>query len=89
VRNSLLSSAQRVAAKTTGTETKRGTITGTENPDGYDLAATDSLTEARLRGAKPKSRPYKLRDGGGLYLGRRQTTVDSPKPGRDLARSGP
>jgi integrase len=32
------------------------------------LAATDFLTEARLRGAKPKSRPYKLRDGGGLYL---------------------
>lgn len=32
------------------------------------MAATDFLTEARLRGAKPKSRPYKLRDGGGLYL---------------------
>jgi hypothetical protein len=43
-------------------------MTGTENPDGYELAATDFLTEARLRGAKPKSRPYKLRDGGGLYL---------------------
>jgi hypothetical protein len=36
--------------------------------DGYDLTATDFLTEARLRGAKPKSRPCKLRDGGGLYL---------------------
>jgi Arm domain-containing DNA-binding protein/integrase-like protein len=43
-------------------------MTGAENPDGYDLAATDFLTEARLRGAKPKSRPYRLRDGGGLYL---------------------
>lgn len=32
------------------------------------MAATDFLTEARFRGAKPKSRPYKLRDGGGLYL---------------------
>ena len=32
------------------------------------MAATDFLTEARLRSAKPKSRPYKLRDGGGLYL---------------------
>ena len=32
------------------------------------MAATDFLTEARLRSAKPKGRPYKLRDGGGLYL---------------------
>jgi integrase len=32
------------------------------------LAATDFLTEARIRRAKPKERPYKLRDGGGLYL---------------------
>jgi hypothetical protein len=32
------------------------------------LSATDFLPEARLRGAKPKSRPYKLTDGGGLYL---------------------
>src|SRR5258707_653102 len=43
-------------------------MTGTENPDGYALAATDFLTEARLRSAKPKARPYKLRDGAGLYL---------------------
>ena len=43
-------------------------MTGTESPDGYALAATDFLTEARLRSAKPKARPYKLRDGGGLYL---------------------
>jgi integrase len=43
-------------------------MTGTENPDGYALAATDFLTEARLRSATPKARPYKLRDGGGLYL---------------------
>jgi integrase len=32
------------------------------------LAATDFLTEARIRNAKPKGQPYKLRDGGGLYL---------------------
>jgi integrase len=32
------------------------------------LAATDFLTEARIRSARPKGRPYKLRDGGGLYL---------------------
>ena len=32
------------------------------------MAATDFLTEARIRGATPKGRPYKLRDGGGLYL---------------------
>src|SRR5438876_10323202 len=39
-----------------------GTVAGTS------LAATDCLTEARLRSARPKARPYKLRDGGGLYL---------------------
>lgn len=32
------------------------------------MAATDFLTEARIRRARPKERPYKLRDGGGLYL---------------------
>ncbi len=32
------------------------------------MAATDFLTEAQIRGAIPKRRPYKLRDGGGLYL---------------------
>jgi integrase len=32
------------------------------------LAATDFLSEARIRRARPKQRPYKLRDGGGLYL---------------------
>jgi integrase len=32
------------------------------------LAATDFLTEGRLRSARPKAKPYKLRDGGGLYL---------------------
>lgn len=31
-------------------------------------AATDFLTETRLRGAKPKGRPYKLRDGGSSPL---------------------
>ena len=35
---------------------------------GTALAATDFLTEARIRSATPKGRPYKLRDGGGLYL---------------------
>ena len=54
--------------KKTGTVLKTGTITGTETPYGYDLAATDFLTEARVRRARPKERPYKLRDGGGLYL---------------------
>jgi len=29
---------------------------------------TDLLTEARIRRARPKARPYKLRDGGGLFL---------------------
>jgi integrase len=32
------------------------------------MAATDFLTEARIRNAKPKGRAYKLRDGGGLFL---------------------
>jgi len=32
------------------------------------LAVTDFLTDARIRSATPKGRPYKLRDGGGLYL---------------------
>ena len=32
------------------------------------MAATDFLTEARIRRARAKERPYKLRDGGGLYL---------------------
>jgi hypothetical protein len=31
------------------------------------LAATDFLTDARIRSAKPKGRPHKLRDGGGLF----------------------
>ena len=35
---------------------------------GTVLAATDFLTEARIRSARPKGSPYKLRDGGGLYL---------------------
>jgi len=36
-------------------------------PVGTNLI-TDLLTEARTRRAKPKARPYKLRDGGGLFL---------------------
>ncbi|HXZ60521.1 MAG TPA: integrase arm-type DNA-binding domain-containing protein [Steroidobacteraceae bacterium] len=32
------------------------------------MAATDFLTEGRIRSARPKPEPYKLRDGGGLYL---------------------
>jgi integrase len=43
-------------------------MVGTRRGGGYDLAATDFLTEARIRSAKPKGRPYKLRDGGGLFL---------------------
>jgi len=45
-----------------------GTIAGTRTTGEYALAATDFLTEAQVRCAKPKKRPYKLRDGGGLYL---------------------
>jgi integrase len=41
---------------------------GTRRGGGYDLAGFDFLTEARIRNAKPKGRPYKLRDGGGLFL---------------------
>jgi integrase len=32
------------------------------------MALTDFLTDAQIRSAKPKTRPYKLRDGGGLFL---------------------
>jgi integrase len=32
------------------------------------MAAKDFLTEARIRSAKTKAKPYKLRDGAGLYL---------------------
>ena len=39
-----------------------------QSPVGTTLAATDFLTESRIRSARPKARPYKLRDGGGLYL---------------------
>jgi integrase len=39
-----------------------------EHSAGTILAATDFLTETRIRNAKPKARPYKLRDGGGLCL---------------------
>jgi hypothetical protein len=45
-----------------------GTKVGTRSSGGYDLATTDFLTEARIRSAKPKDHPYKLRDGGGLFL---------------------
>ena len=31
-------------------------MTGTENRDGYELAASDFLTEARLRCVKPNAR---------------------------------
>src|SRR5256886_15471426 len=54
--------------KTVGTTSKVGTIAGTSSPVGTTLAATDFLTESRIRSARPKARPYKLRDGGGLYL---------------------
>src|SRR5207237_10620230 len=29
---------------------------------------TSTLTDARVKGAKPKAKPYKLSDGGGLHL---------------------
>jgi hypothetical protein len=32
------------------------------------LATTDFLTESRIHNARPQSDPYRLRDGGGLYL---------------------
>ena len=32
------------------------------------MATTDFLTEMRIRRAKPRAHPYKLRDGGGLHL---------------------
>ena len=51
-----------------GTRLPVGTIAGTRTTGGYDLAATDFLTETQIRGARPKRRPYKLRDGSGLYL---------------------
>src|SRR4029077_8256078 len=60
--------SRRNTKKATGTKDKTGTITGTENPDGYKLAVTDFLNEARIRSARAKARPYKLRDGSGLYL---------------------
>ena len=43
-------------------------MTGTKKWDGYNLAGTDFLTDSLVRTAKPKARPYKLKDGGGLYL---------------------
>lgn len=43
-------------------------MTGTKKWDGYNLAGTDFLTDSIVRTAKPKARPYKLKDGGGLYL---------------------
>ena len=30
---------------------------------------TNTLTDARCKGAKPADKPYKLFDGGGLFLG--------------------
>jgi integrase len=35
---------------------------------GTTMPISDLLTEGRIRSAKPKSGPYKLRDGGGLFL---------------------
>jgi len=37
-------------------------------PAGTKMATTDFLTEMRIRRARPRAHPYKLRDGGGLYL---------------------
>jgi len=57
-----------VGRKTVGTRVTVGTIAGTRTTGGYDLAVTDFLTDARIRSARPQRRPYKLRDGAGLYL---------------------
>lgn len=35
---------------------------------GHPLGATVPLTDLQIRNAKPKAKPYKLFDGGGLYL---------------------
>jgi hypothetical protein len=32
------------------------------------MAGSDFLTEKRIRSASPAARPYKLRDGAGLFL---------------------
>ena len=59
-----LKSTQGVSAQKNGYGAQNGHNNGYGTPDGYDSAATDFLTEARIRRAKPKERPYKLRDGG-------------------------
>jgi hypothetical protein len=64
----MLSSAHGVSAQKNGYGAQNGSNNGYGNPDGYDLAAIDFLTEARIPRARPKERPYMLRDGGGLYL---------------------
>src|SRR5215470_20906 len=50
--------------KTVGTSTPGGY----EHPRWVQILITELLTEARIRRSKPKARPYKLRDGGGLFL---------------------
>jgi integrase len=69
MRNLLLKNAQGVSAKNCGYELVCGYNCGYGNPLRVRiLAATDFLTDTRIRSARPKARPYKLRDGGGLYL---------------------
>lgn len=50
------------------------------------------LTEARIRAAKPKDKPYKLRDGRGLHLlvnpsGARLWRLRFRQPGRESMAS--
>lgn len=69
----MLSSAQLVTGQKKGTALKTGTMTGTETADGYDLAATDFLTEARIRRARPKERPISCAMvGASTFLSPRQ-----------------
>ena len=60
--------AQAVSAQNGGYGARGGYNGGYEHPPVGTTLITDLLTEARIRRARPKARPYKLRDGGGLFL---------------------
>ena len=45
-----------------------GTIGGINKRRGHKVAGSNKLTEAAAKQAKPKDKPYKLPDGGGMYL---------------------
>ncbi len=51
-----------------GTEHAVGTIAGTRTTGGYGFGGDRLSDRSAIRSARPKGRPYKLRDGGGLYL---------------------